>query len=87
MKRHVVGLCLALTALVGCGQSASNLTKLNVGMDKNAVISILGTPQSVSAQGNAEVWAYTLSNSWNNAQWNQEYYVRMVNGRVASYGR
>lgn len=87
MQLHTAALILTATILAGCGQSTNNLTKLNVGMDKSAVVSILGSPQSVAAQGNAEVWTYTLSNSWNNAVWNEEYYVRMVGGRVVSFGR
>lgn len=86
MKTSFIAPLLVAAFLVGCGQSASNLARLSVGMDKSAVVRTLGTPQSVAASGNSEIFTYTLSNDWNNVAWNQQYYVRFLNGRVVSYG-
>ena len=77
---------IALTVLAGCGQSAQSMNDLSLGMTRQNVVSILGTPQSVQAAGNQEVLTYTLSNSWNSQFWNSEYRVVLQNGRVVAYG-
>lgn len=81
---------IALTAsllIAGCGTSAKKLNEISEGMSKSEVIRILGTPESVRVQSGQEVLIYTLSNSWNNAVWNQTYYVQLQNGKVISYGK
>jgi outer membrane protein assembly factor BamE (lipoprotein component of BamABCDE complex) len=77
---------IALAVLAGCGQSAQTMNDLSLGMTKQNVVGILGTPQSVQAAGNQEVLTYTLSNSWNSQFWNSEYRVVLQNGRVVAYG-
>lgn len=71
--------------LASCGTSASNLSKVSVGMTKPEVINVLGTPESVQANGYSEKLTYTLSNSWNSRVWNSRYYVYLNNGKVVGY--
>lgn len=60
-----------------------------MGLTREEVISILGKPISVSAQGGCEYLNYSLSETDNDAMrgWTRPYYVRLVNGRVESFGR
>lgn len=73
--------------LVGCGTSAKRLAEISPGMTKTEVISVLGSPESVSGQGSEEVFIYTLSNSWNSPVWNEKYQVYFYNGRVVRFGQ
>jgi len=83
---------LASLFLVGCMTSSSErMNYLSVGMTKAEVINAMGSPDSVSAQGGAEYLAYTLrtETSLTRNTWGYEgrYFVRLINGRVESYGR
>lgn len=75
----LVGLLLA-----GCA-SADKLNALHIGMPKDEVISILGQPDSKSAQGNIEYFTYYLANEGGSRD--QPYLVRLVDGKVESFGR
>lgn len=74
--------------LVGCTTSAV-LNNLHIGMDKSQVIALLGTPDSTSAQANVEYLTYYLDVSTNDGPVNRDraYLVRLVDGKVESYGR
>ncbi len=72
--------------VVGCGTSAQRLNQVSVGMTKQDVVRILGTPESASAANGQEVLVYTLSNSWNSQYWNSKYRVVIQGGRVIAYG-
>ncbi len=85
IKKLIVTTTLAL--LVGCSTSAKKLAQVSPGMTKAQVISVLGSPESVSGQDDTEFFIYTLSNSWNSPLWNEKYYVRFVNGKVVRYGK
>jgi hypothetical protein len=79
----------ALTAtclLVGCS-SAQGLNAIHVGMTKQEVISVLGSPTSSSAQGGAEILGYNLYSGFFSPVWYQNYYVQLVQGEVVSYGQ
>ncbi len=58
-------------------------------MTKQEVIEVMGNPVSTSATGNIEYLNYSLSDTDDQAMWGitNPYYVRIVNGRVDSYGR
>jgi outer membrane protein assembly factor BamE (lipoprotein component of BamABCDE complex) len=74
--------------LVGCA-TANKISDVRMGLTREEVIGILGKPVSVSAQGGCEYLNYSLSETDNDAMrgWTRPYYVRLVNGRVESYGR
>ena len=86
MFKKLLAVAAAALLLVGCGTSAKRLAQISPGMTKAQVISVLGNPESVSGQGSAEVFTYTLSNSWNAPVWNTEYHVYFIDGKVVRYG-
>jgi hypothetical protein len=64
------------------------MNKIQIGMTKSEVISILGTPDSTSAQANVEYLTYYLEvNSVERADQDHAYMVRLVDGKVESFGR
>jgi outer membrane protein assembly factor BamE (lipoprotein component of BamABCDE complex) len=79
---------LVLMTLWGCA-TAYKMNKVGLGMTKQEVIQAIGKPVSVSAQGNAEFLHYKLSETSDDAfyGWTRPYYVRLVDGKVESYGR
>ena len=73
---------------VGCATS-STINTVQLGMTKAEVVVIMGDPVSVSAKGETEYLNYALSETDDDAFYGitSPYYVRLVNGRVDSYGR
>jgi hypothetical protein len=72
--------------LAGCmSASADKLNNIHIGMTRNEVVALLGSPDSTSAQGNIEYLTYYLTNDAN--QRDQPYAVRLVNAKVESFGR
>jgi putative oligomerization/nucleic acid binding protein/SmpA/OmlA family protein len=81
----VLAATLAALLLAGCETSAA-LNKIQIGMTKAEVQSLLGTPDSTSAQANVEYMTYYLSSEAGYGR-DQPYMVRLVNGKVESFGR
>ncbi|MGE4488422.1 MAG: SHOCT domain-containing protein [Kiritimatiellales bacterium] len=83
-------LALSITSmLLGCA-TAHKMNMVGLGMTKAEVIQTLGKPVSVSAQGKAEYLNYSLcEKGWPSTSCNitTPYYVRLVDGKVESYGR
>src|SRR5687768_34818 len=79
-------------ALAGCLNSSKKLNAVSVGMTKAEVIQALGQPDSVSATGGTEYMVYRLGQGVE-VQYDRfvptrgNYYVRLLNGRVDSYGQ
>jgi hypothetical protein len=76
---------LAGLLFAGCATSAK-LNDIHIGMTKAEVQSILGTPDSTSAQANVEYMTYYLETDSGYGH-DQPYMIRLVNGRVESFGR
>jgi hypothetical protein len=87
MKTKISIFASALFAilLAGC-QSSEALNNVRIGMTKTEVTSLLGTPDSTSAQANVEYLTYYLAADSGNGR-DQAYMVRLVNGKVESFGR
>jgi len=84
-KAAIVG-CLILAALlVGCATS-DKLNYVHIGMTKDQVVAVLGTPDSTSAQANVEYLTYYLTAESGYGR-DQPYMIRLVNGKVESFGR
>jgi hypothetical protein len=86
MKSRIT-LALALfvgVLLAGC-ESSEKLNSIQIGMSKDQVQSILGTPDSTSAQANVEYLTYYLDTDSHSRD--QAYMIRLVNGKVESFGR
>ena len=73
--------------LVGCA-TAHKISRVEVGMTKEEVIAKIGKPVSTSATKNTEYLNYRLSETGDDAFYGRTkpYYVRLVNGKVDSYG-
>ncbi len=80
----IVTLFLAVF-LVGC-VTADKLNNVRIGMTKEQVTSLLGQPDSMSAQANIEYLTYYLAAESGNGR-DQPYAVRLVDGKVESFGR
>jgi len=86
MKKIFTAIILLLAALfTGCA-TADKLNKVHIGMTKDQVIALLGQPDSTSAQANIEYMTYYLSND-SSYGGDQPYMVRLVEGKVESFGR
>ena len=73
--------------LTGC-YTAEKLNSIHIGMTKDQVIGILGQPDSTSAQANIEYLTYYLSiDTGRMYGGDQPYSVRLVDGKVESFGR
>ena len=74
--------------LIGCATSGK-INAVQLDMTKAEVIAVMGEPVSVSAQGTAEYLNYNLSETDDDAFYGiaTPYYVRLINGKVESYGR
>lgn len=85
--KYFVAIILGL-ALAGCATSGK-INAVNIGMTKDEVIKVMGKPVSISAKGGTEYLNYKLSETDDDAfrGWTSPYYVRIINGKVDSYGR
>jgi len=77
---------LFLLAFVSGCVSADRLNAIRIGMTKDQVIEIMGKPDSMSAQSNVEYLTYYLAPN-NEEVRDQPYMVRLVDGKVESFGR
>jgi hypothetical protein len=79
---------LLAVLLIGCSYTAEKLSSIHIGMTKDQVTSLLGQPDSTSAQANIEYLTYYLTTD-NGRMYggNQPYSVRLVDGKVESFGR
>lgn len=76
---------LLVTLLAGC-MTADRLNDVRIGMTKDQIISLLGKPDSTSAQANIEYLTYYLTTD-NGYGRDMPYMVRLVDGKVESFGR
>jgi hypothetical protein len=86
MKLRLPILALVLTVLLGGCLTADKLNNVHVGMTKGDVIALLGNPNSTSAQANIEYLTYYLEAETGDGR-DQPYLVRLVDGKVESFGR
>ena len=87
MKRSICLIFIGIF-LIGCA-TAHKISGVRMGMTKEEVIKVMGPPVSTSAKGNTEYLNYALSETSDDAFYGitRPYYVRIMNGRVDSYGR
>ncbi len=86
--RHLLWLLIIGFMVTGCA-TAGQIGGVRLGMTKQEVIAVMGPPASVSAQGRTEYLNYALSETDDHAFYGitKPYFVRLVDGRVESYGR
>ncbi len=88
MTRLLFALVLTAILTTGCA-TAYKMNSINIGMTKQKVISVLGPPRSTSAKNGVEYLSYRFSETNDNAFYgiSSSYFVRIINGKVDSYGR
>jgi hypothetical protein len=84
-KTSLFAAVLCAVLLAGC-QTSEALNNVHIGMTKADVQALLGTPDSTSAQANVEYMTYYLTSDAGYGR-DQPYMVRLVNGKVESFGR
>jgi hypothetical protein len=74
--------------LVGCA-TAHKMNSISLGMTKQQVIQTLGRPVSTSAHSGVEYLNYRFAETGDDDFYGiyKPYYVRIVDGKVESYGR
>lgn len=80
---------IATVILVTACATAHKISQVRIGMTKEEVIAVMGPPSSTSAQGGREYLNYALSETDDHAFMGitTPYYVRLINGKVESFGR
>lgn len=84
-KLAAVLACLVGLALSGCLSSASRMNSVHLGMPKEELLAKMGKPHTRSGQDNVEYLTYYMSND--SSQKEQPYMVRLIDGKVESFGR
>jgi hypothetical protein len=88
MKRPV--LLLLIATLAGCAVEAKNIDRVQAGMSRDQVRSIMGEPQTVAHSPGKECAYYTmLKDFWSRVPWSlsDRYYVCYDDGKVESFGK
>ena len=87
MFKKTFWLLFCMSLLLGCA-TAYRMTNVSLGMSKDEVIKKIGKPVSVSAQGGTEYLHYRFSETGDDDFHGitTPYYVRLVDGKVESYG-
>ena len=81
-------LLLSVFCLAGCSTPASKINDIRIGMTKSEVLAVMGPPVSITADPKAEYLNYSLAEGRTGPdQPVTPYEVKLVNGRVESYGR
>jgi hypothetical protein len=81
---------IAVIVIAGCANvTAFKMSKVSLGMSRKEAIKIMGKPFSSSAQDNFEYLYYALTETTEEANrgWTRPYYIRLLDGRVESFGR
>ena len=80
---RIIVVILSVAFLIGCAASSKKMNQLKLGMTKQEVIEAIGEPTSTSAKRNREYLNYRLTAD---GFYSDSYYVRLLDGKVESYG-
>jgi hypothetical protein len=87
MKSLLHAFVLAGALIVAACATSPRTNRLSIGMTKQEVISVMGQPVSTAAYGKTELLRYSLSTPNQVVHGlEEEYFVRLVDGQVESYG-
>ena len=84
MVKNVILALLGIVILYGCAASPQKMNNLQLGMSKTEVIDTMGNPVSTSARQDVEYLKYRFRSD---GLLTSEYYVKLQNGKVDSFGR
>ncbi|MGD8449531.1 MAG: hypothetical protein PVJ20_07460 [Desulfobacterales bacterium] len=83
-SKRIIIIFLSVAFLLGCAESFQRINNLKIGMTKQEVIEVVGAPDSTSATKNVEYLKYRINTGLFDTD---EYYVRLLDGQVESYGQ
>ena len=83
-SKRIIIIFLSVVFLLGCAESFQRINNLKIGMTKQEVIEVVGAPDSTSATKNVEYLKYRIKTG---LFYTDEYYVRLLDGKVESYGQ
>jgi hypothetical protein len=81
---------LVVLASIGCAKPKPVFEKIGPGMTEEEVIKKLGKPSSMAMQGQTKYLEYEswdIDPWWGNRINHQVFFVRIINGKVESFGR
>lgn len=81
--KRIIIMFLSVALLFGCAGSFQRMNNLKIGMTKQEVIEAIGVPNSISATRKVEYLKYRINTGLFSTD---EYYVRLLDGKVESYG-
>jgi hypothetical protein len=93
MKHSALSLSVALSIAglaAGCAVPAKNLDRIQAGMSRDQVQSIMGQPEAVAHSPGKECAYYALlKDFWSRVPWSlsERYYVCFDEGKVESFGK
>jgi hypothetical protein len=94
MKRPVSVFALSIAAmlsgLAGCAVPAKNIDRVQAGMNRDQVRSIMGQPETVAHSPGKECAYYSLlKDFWSRVPWSvsDRYYVCYDDGKVEAFGK
>ncbi len=82
-----ISLILCALFFVGCTTFASKINAVRIGMSKAEVLAVMGPPSSITADTTAEYLNYSLLEKYTAIAHYTPYEIKLVNGKVVSYGR
>jgi hypothetical protein len=89
ITRFLAPLLLAVvicSAISGCTGTTAKLNHVRLGMTRTEVVQAVGSPDSISAKGDIEYLVYLWGSPKELVGVPREYFVRLKDGRVDSYG-
>ena len=93
MKHSALSLSVALSIAglaAGCAVPAKNMERIQAGMSRDQVQSIMGPPEAVAHSPGKECAYYALlKDFWSRVPWSlsERYYVCFDEGKVESFGK
>jgi outer membrane protein assembly factor BamE (lipoprotein component of BamABCDE complex) len=86
MKTKILIIGLAVLLSAGCQTPSTQLNKVHLGMTEAEVVKILGQPASMAeSKDGSKTLYYTLRENMGSI--NSPYSVKLVDGKLDSYGR
>lgn len=84
-KLTAVAVCLLTLVWSGCVTNSTKMNSVHLGMTKEDLLNRMGKPHTRSGQDNVEYLTYYMSNDSSPKE--QPYMVRLIDGKVESFGR
>ena len=82
MKKFFM-LVIAMQLLFGCAASSGKMNNLRLGMTRTEVLQVMGSPSSSSEADSVLYLKYRLRDGLTT----DDYYIKIVNGKVDAFGR